>query len=223
MFELTQFLKSLTLTNQSQTGQTPRGDSRGNNPAACLMFRCGHGLFNQQGTISIQMLGYILMVPVCAGKDRKFRSRQSSKEMEQQAVHNKLAGAHLIPVTAQYHQKGDIGLYFTCPFVVLHLCSQWIHCSGESRKTDTPTQSLKPDSHMVPCCVLGRCLTALWSLSSKEGAGSHSQHLHQPLHVAPLSGFLSENYSVHQAWRNNMTILSASPQIQPLVFILISD
>lgn len=85
------------------------------------MFRCGHGLLNQQGTISIQMLGYILMVTVCAGKDRKFRSRQLSKEMEHQAVHNKLAGAHLIPVAAHYHQKGDIGLFFKCPFVVLHL------------------------------------------------------------------------------------------------------
>lgn len=95
------------------------------------MFRCGHGLFNQQGTISIQMLGYILMVTACAGKDRKFRSRQLWKEMEHQAAHNKLAGAHLTPVTAQYHQKGDIGLFFKCPFVVLHLCSQWIHCSEE--------------------------------------------------------------------------------------------
>lgn len=71
--------------------------------------------------------------------------------------------------------------------------------------------------------VLGRCLTALWSMSSKEGAESHSEHLHQPLYVAPLSGFLSENYSVRQAWRSNMTILSASPQIQLLVLSLHFD
>lgn len=60
---------------------------------------------------------------------------------------------------------------------------------------------------MVPCRALGRCLTALWSLSSKERARSHSEHLHQPLYVAPLAGFLSENYPVHQAWRSNMTFL----------------
>lgn len=53
---------------------------------------------------------------------------------------------------------------------------------------------------MVPCCALGRCLTALWSLASREGAGSHSQHLHQPLYAAPFSGFLRENYPGHQAW-----------------------
>lgn len=76
---------------------------------------------------------------------------------------------------------------------------------------------------MVPCCALGRCLTALRSLSSQEGAGSHSEHLHQPLYVAPLSGFLSEYYPVHQAWRSNVTIFSVSPKIQLLVLILISD
>jgi len=35
-----------------------------------MMFRCGLGLFNQQGTIKIQMLGHILMVTVCAGTER---------------------------------------------------------------------------------------------------------------------------------------------------------
>lgn len=93
------------------------------------MFRCGHGLFNQQGTINIQMLDYILMVTVCAGKERKFRSRQLSKKMEHQTTtlqdaQNKLADAHLIPVKAQYHQKGhDLGFFLKCPFAVLHLCS----------------------------------------------------------------------------------------------------
>lgn len=88
-----------------------------------MTFRCGHGLFNQQGTISIQMLGYILMVTVCAGKDRKFRSRQLLNEMEQLCEMHKINWQML----TYYQLKHSItkkGLFLKCPFAVLHLCSK---------------------------------------------------------------------------------------------------
>jgi len=73
------------------------------------------------------MLGYILMVTVCAGKGREFRSRQLSKEMELQDCSpdaQKVADAHLIAVKAQYHQRvHGLGLFLKYPFAVLYLCS----------------------------------------------------------------------------------------------------
>lgn len=36
---------------------TFRGDSRKHHSAACMMFRCGHELLNEQGAMKIQMLG----------------------------------------------------------------------------------------------------------------------------------------------------------------------
>lgn len=51
-----------------------------------------------------------------------------------------------------------------------------------------------------------------------------SEHLHHLLRAVPLSGisrrdglFSSEKWSLHQAWKSSATILSASPQIQPLL------
>lgn len=78
-----------------------------------MMFRCGHGLLNQQGTIKIQMLGYILMVTVCAGTGREaemqaifcaiIKGDGTSRSQLCQDEQNKLANTHLIPVKARYH------------------------------------------------------------------------------------------------------------------------
>lgn len=132
-------LRGLVLTNQSQAHQTYRGDSRENSSAACTMFRCGHGLFNQQRTTNTKMLGYILMVTACAGKERKFRSRQLSKETEHQDCSSerctKCRGSCLLNTTwSTHHQNGhNLGLFLKGLFAVLHLCGSWIHCSGEEQ------------------------------------------------------------------------------------------
>lgn len=113
MFVSQRPFESLALTNQSQARQTYRGDSRENNSAAWMMFRCGHGLLNQQGTIKIQMLGYILMVTVCAGTGREaemqaifcaiIKGDGTSRSQLCQDEQNKLANTHLILVKARYH------------------------------------------------------------------------------------------------------------------------
>lgn len=106
----------------------PRGDFRENNSAA-YMFRCGHRLFNQQGTINIQMLSYILMVTVCAGKERAFRSRQLSKEMEHRDCNStrciKLTGRCPLNTNASTisPKMTLLGPISKCPSAVLHLCS----------------------------------------------------------------------------------------------------
>lgn len=93
------------------------------------MFRCGHRLFNQQGTINIQMLSYILMVTVCAGKERAFRSGQLSKEME----HGDCSSTRCIELTGRCPLNTNastispkttlLGPISKCPSAVLHLCS----------------------------------------------------------------------------------------------------
>lgn len=234
MFVSQRPFESLALTNQSQARQTYRGDSRENNSAAWMMFRCGHGLLNQQGTIKIQMLGYILMVTVCAGTGRKVEMQAifwaivkgdgTSRSQLCQDEQNKLADAHLILAKAWLnHWKYMTWTSFLNVHSKFSTSSLWSHCSGEGWSSPAPRRCLKADSHMASCRALVGCVT-VYGVRHQTSTHDHTPNICTIYHVVPLPGisrrghlFLGGTWSVLEAQKSNATILPPSPQTQPLV------